>query len=245
MVTTNLIRKAFISTLLVCFCLAAAGQVRVSGTVYERSARFGLPGVSVMSTSGAGTVTDSLGRYSIRLMPEDSLSFSYQGKATMKFPLKEIHPNRPFDMSLHVDVQSLPMVEVTTKKLDYKLDSLKRREEYRKIFDYAPEVLAGGTNGVGVGINLDMLFSMRKIKRMEAFRQYLEQEEREKYIDYRFNRSLVKKLTGLESPLLDTFMRQYRPTFELLHSFENEYQYYEYIRDWGKYFSDTRNNTRL
>jgi hypothetical protein len=86
------------------FHLTATGQVRVSGTVYERSARFGMPGVSVMSTSGAGTVTDSSGHYTIKLFPGDSISFSYQRKATMKFPLKDIPTNRPFDMSLHVDI---------------------------------------------------------------------------------------------------------------------------------------------
>ncbi|MBC9932963.1 hypothetical protein [Chitinophaga qingshengii] len=216
----------------------AGAQVRVSGTIYDRSGRFGMPGVSVMSTSGAGTVTDSLGRYNIRLALTDSLSFSYQGKATMKFPVNEIHPNRPFDMKLHVDVTTLPTVVVSTNRVkDYSADSAAFRDEYRKVFDYAPSLL-GGTNGPGgVGINLDMIFNAKKIKRMEAFREFLERDEQDKYVDHRFNKALVKKITGLESPALEAFMKQYRPSYEMFRYFRNEYEYYLYIRDNGRYFA--------
>jgi len=235
----NLLRKTIILLLLVLLRLVSTGQVRIKGTVYDRSARIGMVGVSVMSNSGAGAVTDSAGHYSIVVPTTDSISFSYQGKSTMKFAVREINPLRPYDMSLRVDVHTLPTVVVSTLRLgDYKTDSLKNREEYRKIFDYAPEYLSGGSGGIGVGINLDALLSMKKIKRMENFRRFMEREEREKYIDNRFNKVLVKKITGLESPALDTFMKEYRPSYEMLLSFENEYEYYKFIQEWGKYFAE-------
>ncbi|MBO9731277.1 MAG: hypothetical protein J7623_21745 [Chitinophaga sp.] len=221
--------------------LVTTGQVRIHGTIYDRSARFGLPGVSVRSNSGVGAVTDSTGQYTIVLPATDSIFFSYQGKATMKFAVREINYNRPYDMSLHVDTHVLPTVVVSTKRIgDYLADSIRNREEYRKVFEYSPEYLtSGGINGVGAGINLDALLSMKKIKRMENFRLFMEREEREKYIDRRFNKTLVKKITGLTSPALETFMLAYRPTFEMLQNFENEYQYYEYIQDAGRYFAET------
>jgi hypothetical protein len=235
--TYNLLQKVIIFTVFILLCQAAAAQVQINGTVYERSARYGMAGVSVMSTSGAGTVTDSLGHYSIRLPVTDSISFSYQGKATQKFPVKEIPLNRPFDMSLHVDVKVLPTVVVVQR--NYRLDSIENRNEYRKVFDYSPEYLATGNGGAGVGLNLDLLFNVRKIKRMEAFRRYMEKEEREKYIDHRFNKGLVKRITGLQSPALDTFMIQYRPSYEMLQGFESEYYYLEYIKENGKFFYNT------
>lgn len=235
---SNPLQKTALFIVFILFHLVTTGQVRINGTVYDRSARFGMPGVSVMSTSGAGTVTDSSGHYSIRMSSTDSISFSYQGKATMKFPVKNIPPNRPFDMSLHVDIRVLPTVVVSTRPRNYQLDSLENRNEYRKVFGYEPEYLAGGSGGAGVGVNLDMLFSIRKIKRMEAFRQFMEREERDKYVNHRFNKDLVKRITGLETPALDTFMMQYKPSYETLQGFENEYEYYEYIRDSGRYFSE-------
>lgn len=235
MSTIHLFLKTVLFVVLVLLTGITNAQVRtVYGTVYERTARFGMPGVSVMGTSGAGAVTDSVGRYSIKLSYTDSISFSYQGKATMKIPVKEIPINRPFDMSLHVDITTLPTVIVEEKRRSYQLDSIANREEYRKVFDYAPEYIASGSGGVGV--NLDALFSMRKIKRMEAFREHLVLLEHDKYVDHRFNKSLVQKITGLQSPALDTFMVQYRPTYEMLQNFETEYEYYKYIRDWGIYF---------
>jgi hypothetical protein len=239
MSTSHLFLKTALFVVLVLLAGITNAQVRtVYGTVYERTARFGMPGVSVMGTSGAGAVTDSVGRYSIKLSYTDSISFSYQGKATMKIPVKEIPINRPFDMSLHVDITTLPTVIVEEKRRSYQLDSIANREEYRKVFDYAPEYIASGSGGVGV--NLDALFSMRKIKRMEAFREHLVMLEHDKYVDHRFNKSLVQKITGLQPPALDTFMVQYRPTYEMLQNFETEYEYYKYIRDWGIYFERAR-----
>jgi hypothetical protein len=213
--------------------LSIAQTVQISGTVYERTERYGMAGVSVMSSAGGGTVTDSLGHYTIRLTMKDSLSFSYQGKATMKFPLTEINVNRPFDIGLHVDIKVLPTVEVQHKS--YKQDSTEFREEYKKVFNFSQDYLATGMGGVGV--NLDLLLSMRKAKRMEHFRQQLLAIEQDKYITHRFNMPLVRRLTGLESPALDTFMVRYRPSYEMLLDFENEYQFYEYIKGWGSYFA--------
>lgn len=218
--------------------LTYAQVVQIRGTVYERTERYGMAGVSVMSTSGGGAVTDSMGHYAIRLNVKDSLSFSYQGKATMKFPVTEINVNRPFDIGLHVDIKVLPTVEVQQKS--YKQDSIEFRQEYRKVFDYSQDYIATGMGGVGV--NLDLLLSMRKAKRMEHFRQQLVGIEQDRYVTHRFNMPLVKKLTGLQSPALDSFMVEYRPSYDMLMDFENEYQFYEYIKSWGKYFANKWQN---
>ncbi|KAA2239031.1 carboxypeptidase-like regulatory domain-containing protein [Chitinophaga agrisoli] len=229
---------AVLPVLLLC-CLTVCAQVRISGTVYDRTAKIGISGVSVLNSAGGGTVTDSAGRYTIQLGTKDSLSFSYQGKATQKFPVKEINARRAYDVSLHVDVHTLPTVTVSAPPLSYSFDSLQHRNEYRKYFDLAPEYLMSGNGGAGV--NLDALFSLRKIKRMEVFRGRLERYEQEKYVDHRFNKDLVQKITGLESPALDAFMRMYRPNYMMLQHFENEYAYYQYIKDAGRYFAEQWN----
>jgi hypothetical protein len=212
----------------------AAAQVRVFGTVYDRTGRFGMPSVSVINSAGGGAVTDSLGRYSLKINVTDSLSFSYQGKATMKIPVAEIPPNRPFDTKIHVDVTTLPTIVVEEKIRTYQADSIANREEYRKVFDFAPEYISTGSTVVG--LNLDALLSMRKIKRMEKFREELLHLEQEKYVDHKFNRALVKRLTGLDSLALDSFMQQYRPSYEMLFTFDTDYDYFRYIKDLGRYF---------
>lgn len=213
----------------------AFGQVEVHGTVYDRSRYFAMPGVSVMTTSGRGTMTDSSGQYRIRVSAKDSVFFSYLGRATVKFPIKNIDPNAPMDVSLAVAVDSLPLVVVRPKA--YRYDSMSNREEYRKIFEYEPDYVGQGSGGVGV--NLDMLFGARRNRRMLAFKERLLQEEEDKYVDYRFNRTLVRRITGLDRVSLDLFMRMYRPSYEFIKSCENEYAFYKYIKDCSTYFKRT------
>src|ERR1700694_546617 len=100
MYTPKLLKNSLFSALLALTGPIAVGQVQIKGTVYDRTQRFGMRGVSVMGTSGAGTVTDSVGHYSIRLPSADSIYFSYLGRSTAKFPVRDLSPEQPFDMSL-------------------------------------------------------------------------------------------------------------------------------------------------
>ncbi|MDP4130638.1 MAG: carboxypeptidase-like regulatory domain-containing protein [Bacteroidota bacterium] len=215
----------------------ARTQVLIRGTIYDRSEKFVLQGVSVLGTSGAGTVTDSSGRYQIRLLASDSLYFSYLGKPTQKFPVKEIGYPEEFDMSLQVTVDSLQPVYVRSR--NYIQDSLETRQEYKKIFDYdGPDMFGSPSSGVGFGFNFDLLFQGRQNRRTEAFQKRLLYDERENYIDHYFSRSLVKRITGLEPPMLDTFMQQYRPSYEFIQGCYNDYEYYGYILRSSKYFME-------
>ena len=216
------------------------GQTLVKGTVFDRSQRVGLPGVSVMRTSGGGTATDSLGYYSIRLAPEDSIYFSYLGKFTARTPVRDINPDQPFDMSLEVGVESLPTVFVQSK--NYLLDSLETRKEYKKIFEYDGSYvddLKAGRSGksMGIGIDFDMLLRPGQVRRTLAFQKRLIEEEQDNYIDHRFSPTVVHRVTGLESPVLDSFMRVYRPSYEFLQTLTTDYEFYKYIADCAKFYS--------
>ena len=213
-----------------------SGQIIVNGTVYDRSRYFAMPGVSVMGTSGQGTMTDSAGQYHIRVHPKDSIYFSYLGRATVKFPVKTIDAGLPMDISLAVTVDSLPLVVVRPRA--YRYDSLENRDEYRKVFDYEQQSVVGPSdNGLGVGVNLDMLFGARRNRQMLSLQRRLIEEEQDKYVDYRFNRVLVRKITGLQGTALDRFMRLYRPSYDFIRNCENDYEFYKYIKDCGIYFA--------
>lgn len=211
----------------------AFAQMEVKGTVYDKTRYFAMQGVSVLGTSGQGTSTDSMGHYKIRLGANDSVYFSYLGRQTARFPVKGLVAGYPLDISLAVNIDSLPLVVVRPKL--YRYDSLENREEYRRVFEYEPDYFASGSGGVG--LNLDMLLSGRKNRQMLALQRRLLEQERDKYVDHRFNKTLVRKITGLERPALDTFMRIYRPTYEFILNCENDYEFYKYIKDCGVYFS--------
>src|SRR4051812_11157582 len=118
----KLLRKSLLVLVSALCGRTAMAQVQIDGTVYDRSQRYPMQGVSVLGTSGVGTQTDSLGHYSIRLRATDSIYFSYLGKISAKIPVKNIDNTAPFDMSLDMPIDSLPSVFVGPRS--YRQDSL-------------------------------------------------------------------------------------------------------------------------
>lgn len=224
------LNKSLLFIFLVALSCSSKAQVTVRGTIYDIN-REPLSAVSVLSSSGKGTITDTAGHYIILVNPSDSIWFSYLNKPTIKYPVRSINTAISFDLSLHVNV--LQLKDVKIKEKNYRLDSIRNREEYARVFNYErpnPLKNISVSNG-GVGFDLDAIigmFQFRKIKRMEAFQRRLIQQEQDHYIDYRFNRRLIKNLTGLDSTLLDTFMVRYRPDYIFTLN-SSEYDFRDYI----------------
>ena len=197
--------------------------VTISGTVYDISARRPLEAVAVFSTSGRGTITDSLGRYVITVPSKDSIWFSMIGKSTMKYPVDTILNIDHFNVMIHVRSYDLPEVKVRNNY--YKFDSLQNRKEYARIFDFKKPTLRLSTNptynpgGLSVGFDLDEIINMFRTRRNRSIlslqKRLLEQED-DKYVNSRFTKPFVRKITKLSSPELDTFMVRYRPEAEVV-----------------------------
>ncbi|HMJ48463.1 MAG TPA: hypothetical protein VK498_14115 [Ferruginibacter sp.] len=212
-------QKFLLSLLLVSGFVSLRAQITVSGTVLDSSKMNYVENVRVISTGGMFSVTDSLGRYSILVQERDSIYFYYNNKPTQKFPVVKIPNLRQFDISLRLTVKGKYSVlkEVMVFSKTHREDSLENRESYRDIFDYTKpgiqtSIVPGG--GVGADVNeLINIFRFKRNKRLRLFQERLEVQEQEKYVDYRFNKNFVKRLTGLAVPSLDTFMVWYRPSY--------------------------------
>jgi hypothetical protein len=55
-------------------------------------------------------------------------------------------------------------------------------------------------------------------------------EEQEKFVDHRFNKGLVRRLTGLTGNELDSFMLVFRPGYYFTQA-TTEYDFQKYIKD--------------
>ncbi|THU41804.1 hypothetical protein FAM09_06800 [Niastella caeni] len=214
-------------------------QIQVKGKVFDMTQQVPLVSVSVLSTGGTGTATDSLGRYSIYVRETDSIWFSYLGKGTPKYPVSSIPNQQNFEISLHVNVTELKPIMV--KQRNYHLDSIANREEYAKAFNFKKPGLGIVTpSGVGgaVGVDMDQLieiFQFKRNKRMAAFRDRLIAEEKEKFIEHRFSRALVIRLTQLRGAELDTFMVRYKPDLIFTET-ATDYEFQSHIkRSFEKY----------
>jgi hypothetical protein len=214
--------------------IALQAQFTVSGTVFDSSKINYVPHVKVINNAGQFTFTDSLGKYSLPVAEKDSITFVFRNKATQKFAVNTITDPSRFDISLRIPYKGKysTLKEVIVRSKTYKEDSIENRQAYAPIFSYQKPALqtsVSPSGGVGLDVNeIINMFRFKRNKRLKAFQLRLETQEQEKYITYRFNRLLVKKLTQLQGDQLETFMIKYRPDYEFT-SNADEVTFNQYI----------------
>lgn len=227
------------TTFLLLFCSNIFAQNRISGNVFDQTHYIPIPDVMVLTSSGYRTLTDSVGNYNIPVRgKKDSIWFSYRGKNTLKYPIDTVKYIYQFNIGLSVksplkdDKHWLSPVTVFNKS--YRQDSLENRVAYDKIFhpDKGGFKLGTAPEGTfGVGVDLDALINSFRFgynKRQELYKQNIEEEERYKYVNYRFNKRLVYKLTKLDSTDIEAFMKEYRPEYHAL-TMMSDFQLGQYI----------------
>ncbi len=237
--------KFFLLSCLFFFHMVSAAQTIVSGTVYDSTKLYSVSDVRVISTGGDTTRTDSAGLYSIKVNPGDSIAFFYGDKSTKNFAVNTIAETNAFDISLLVRVREKykPLKEIYVFS-SYKKDSIENRMTYYKTFNYNKPTLRstytpGYTAGLDVG-ELINIFRFRRNKHELQFQKRLQQEEEEKYVSYRFNARLIKRVTGLSGDMLIKYMAEYRPDYEFVTGV-SEVEYYEYILSTAATFKKQNN----
>ena len=227
--------------------LFAAGETRaqykVKGYVLDSSRTLPIEAVSVQSTGGKVTSTDTTGRYVIDVAEKDSIWFSYLGKSTPKYPVLKIADVNQFDIALRLKANVLR--EVRIRNRSYKEDSVQNRKDYAKAFDFRRPSFGSMTSVTSSGVGFDVgeiirLFQFRKNRNAEKFRERLEQQERDKFVDHRFSKALVKRLTGITADEEPTdFMSKYRPTYEFTAG-TSDYDFQFFIKIAYEEYSKTK-----
>lgn len=201
-----------------------AQSVVVSGTVFDISGRRPVESVIVYTNNHQST-TDSLGRYIINVRAKDSIWFSLFGKNTQKYALDTIEDKRNFNIMIHVNGVDLP--EVRVRNNNYRLDSIQNRYDYAKYFNYQPPGIRLSNNanlfnpsgGLSIGFDLVEMINMFRFKRnrnLGFLQKRLISQEQEKYVNYRFTKRFVQKITQLEGETLIQFMEFCKPSYEVL-----------------------------
>lgn len=209
-------------------------QTKVSGTVFDSSKVYPVEGVQVFSTSGKSAITDTLGFYSIDILPTDSIHFYYNNKYTLKFPVADIKDFTSFDIALLVKTEHKYKLlkPVTIYSDTYKRDSIENRITYSKYFkDRNPIIQTSYEPGGVAGLNLDALigaFQFKKNKQRLIMQNRLIQEEQDRYVDYRFSKRTITRVTGLTGDALDLYQKLYRPSYGFVAQ-SSLIEFYEYL----------------
>ncbi|TCZ70443.1 hypothetical protein [Flaviaesturariibacter aridisoli] len=217
--------------------LGASAQYTLKGTVYDSSRNYALSAVIVSSTAGNSVVTGAEGAYSLPVSDKDSVWFTFLGKPTLKYAVKTIPDLSQFDIALRVPATGSRykvLKEVVVYGRNYRIDSARNRQEYARAFDFQRPNLGTmtsvGAGGAGIDVNeLIRLFQFRKNKSSARFQARLLAEEEQKYIDNRFSKPLIRRLTGLTGPDLDAFQERFRPSVEFTRG-ASDYDFQTYIK---------------
>jgi hypothetical protein len=136
-----------------------------------------------------------------------------------------------YSVYLTPNMVELPSVRVGDQT-NYQLDSIKRKEDYAWLDKVHRVKLAGGkrwSDGVGVSFSPLSYFYSGEVQRRKL-RRRLKQEEIDYYIDSKFPRAYVARITGLQGDSLQTFMIRYRPSYKFCRKASNEDMLF-YIND--------------
>ena len=228
-------KKILIYLAVIIYCLLpfadTCAQIRISGTVFDISMKRPLEAVSVLSNSGSGTITDVDGHYTLLVAENDSIWFSYLNKPTPKYAINAMQNRNNFEIALHVS--STQLKEVMIRSRNYRMDSIQNRMDYAKAFDFRKPGIGSAISPDGV-VGLDInefinMFRFRRNRRMLGFQERLLREEAERFVDHRFNKPLIRKLTGLTGSELDSFIVRYRPDLDFTQA-ASEYEFQQYIK---------------
>jgi hypothetical protein len=212
----------------------ASAQITIYGTLTDITKFNAVEGAEVFCTNGNTAVTDSFGRYKIAAGYRDSIYFFYQNKPTQKFAVAAIPRPDLFEVSLKIPIKTRYTVlqEVVILANSYRQDSMENRIENEKYFSYSKPGLSTSvspTGGVGADVNeLINIFRFKRKKRFGFLQNYLEEREEERYINYRFSKKVIQRITNLTGPSLDSFLVWYRPSYDFTAG-ASELEFNQYI----------------
>ncbi len=239
--------KTFIFLFLLFKFSDSFGQsIMIRGTVIDSASGSPMQQVSVFQReSDAGALTDKDGNYSFRINKTGVIHFTYIGYKEQVRAVDFFSGDLVINAVMPVLPFNTRELQITAAKMN-KLDSLNNREDNKGVFQPVRKSPVSSQmnadDNYRTGLVISPFAAYRKLfskdaKRQKAYRTTLLQKEKDDYIDGRFSKNIVVRITGLNAPRLDTFMVKFRPEYELLIQ-TTDYELYDYIKRSGQAFTN-------
>lgn len=198
-------------------CMHANAQQFLTGKIYKANSTEHLVSVSIHNiTQQRYDLSEEDGSYRIQAAPGDHISFSSVGYKTDTITVTAALLTAAYPVYMDIRAQTLQSVRVGQFS-NYQLDSMDRRKEYAWVYEHenTPHLARDrqGADGVGVTLNIFRNTSTAAKQRIRLSKR-LEKEEEEYFVDSRYNKDYVTKITKLKGDSLADFMRRYRPSYD-------------------------------
>jgi hypothetical protein len=190
------------------------------GKIYKKGSSELLMAVSVQNrTRKRFDISDMGGNFRVPADQGDTVLFTSAGYKPDTVIVSAYMLTESFDIYLEPRVVTLAAVQVGSYS-NYQMDSLERWKDYTWLAPKGKVKLMDRDRhgGDGVGISFSPQFKSDEDKQKERLRKRLEQEEQEFYIDFRFSKEYVARLTRFQGDSLQQFLKTYRPSYNFCRS---------------------------
>jgi hypothetical protein len=191
------------------------GQQFLTGKVYVKGSSDTLISVSIHNiTAQRYDLSDEDGSYRIQASPGDHISFSSVGHKPDTVTVTASILTASYPVYLEIKAQYLQAARV--EYTNYQLDSMDRRKEYAWVYEQGNEKrFEHERKGDGVGVTMNIFRNTSSAaKQRERLEKRLNKEEQDFYVDFRYSKEYVGKITRLKGDSLKTFMTKYRPSYD-------------------------------
>lgn len=202
----------------------------VAGIVFDKNGNDRIARVNIVNiTTGISVYNNLNGVFNIDAQPGDQLVFIKQD-----YFLDTVRINNRLPLAIYLRRSSIELSEVIIRDTMRNPRQIlaKAKEENKRAYGTLAnkDILSTPTLG-GAGLSIDALWNSfsREGKDAAHLRGMIDQQYKEDVIDYRFNRALAGKITGLKDKQLTDFMQKYRPGYYFVIK-ANEYQFISSIR---------------
>ena len=232
-----------ILSVMLVFSFSGYAQSELAGRVTKRGSTEILIGVNIANgTQKKYNVSDMGGNYKVPAAIGDSIFFTYVGYRPDTIIVQSYMLDESFLVPLTPHVVALSTV-VVDEIINYQNDSIKRRDAYAFLYDkkHPVKLMNEKRQEDAPGLNFSPIgyFSTDE-KQKRKFKQRLEWEEENAYIDYKFPITRVSQLTRLEGDSLHMFMLRYRPSYQFCRSASSK-DIFLYINEKFKLFMKNDN----
>jgi hypothetical protein len=218
-----------------------AQETSVAGIVFDTDSKDRIARVNVLNLTTGTSVYDNLnGVFNIDAKPGDRLVFSQTEHLADTIKILNYVP-----MAIYLKRAAIQLKEVTV--FDTLLDPQKRMEARQRDFAKAYGSLSNKdfltlSPGSGAGLGIDAIYNAfsRSGRNARKLRETIESDYKQDIIDYRFNKNLVGRVTGLKDGQLTDFMTKYRPGYFFVTN-ATEYEFISSIKtNYRRYLRNPR-----
>jgi len=220
----------------------------VQGIVFDMNSKQRLTRVYIYNTrSGEGFYNTTKGEFKTNAREGDILVAALQG-----YGVDTISIHSESTVLFYLKRNSILLQEVVVRdSVKTPADQLKaKQEEFNTAYSKGTvkDVLTtGGSNGGGgAGLSINALYTLlsREGRNARLLQKIIERDYRDAMIDYRFNNTLINRVTGLNGEKLRDYKQQYKPGYYFILE-ANDYDLIEFIRNSYKSYLENPAAYRL